>query len=328
MPERSVISQAVQIGAETTAGTAVSASKLLNSMSFEPGVEFEATEFRPMGQKYRSMVVPAKEWMTWTIGGPAAYGEIVYPLSSILTTTTASASDTSARIWTFTPAARTEDTVKTYTIEQGSSVRAHKSTYGIFTDYNLEFTRNGVEQTGTVMSQRLQDGITMSSSPTAVEEKPIIPTHVDLYIDSTSAGLGVTQMTRAFRVAVNIGGRFGPVWPLLSSATSFSSHVETEPTVEVELRLESDATGMGFLTQARAGDTRFVRVKCTSTELAGAATLTYELRVDMAMKIKAVSSPVEDEDGVAVVNYTGAIVYDATWTKALEARVINKVTAL
>jgi hypothetical protein len=135
-------------------------------------------------------------------------------------------------------------------------------------------------------------------------------------------------MTRAFRVALNIGNRFGPVWPLDSTAPSYSSHVETEPTVQCEVRLESDATGMGFLTNARAGDTRFLRLRATSTELAGAATLFYEARFDMAMKIEAVSSPVEDEDGVAVVNYTGRIVYDVTWTKALEARVINKVSAL
>lgn len=328
MPERSVVSQSTQIGVETTAGTAVSASKLLNSLSFEPGVEFETNVFRPMGQKYTSIVVPAKEWMSWTIGGPAAYGEIVYPLNSVLVASTASTSDTTAKIWTFTPAARTEDTVKTFTIEQGSSVRAHKSTYLLVSEYNLEFTRSEVTQSGTCISQRLQDGITMTGSPTGVEEKPVIPTHVDLFIDSTSAGLGVTQMTRAFRVALNVGNRFGPVWPLISTASSYVSHVELEPSVQCEIRLESDATGMGFLTNARAGDTRFCRIKATSTELAGAATLAYEARFDFAFKIEAISSPVEDEEGVAVVNYTGQIVYDTTWTKALEARIINKVSAL
>ena len=330
MPERSVVSQAVQIGVETTAGTSVTASRLLNSMSFESPVEFETTVFRPEGQKYPSMVVPAKEWTTWTVGGPASYSEMLYPLSSVLVASTASASDTSAQIWSFSPAARSEDTVKTYTIEQGSSVRAHRCSYMLFTEYNLEFTRDGVEQSGSAISQRLTDGVTMAASPTAVEEKPVIPTHVDLYIDTTTASIGTTQMTRAFNATFNIGDRFNPVWPLISSAGSYVSHVEVEPTVECELTLESDATGMGFLTNARAGDTRYCRIKSTSTELAGAATLFYECRIDFSFKISAMAGPVNDEDGVATVVWTGRPVYDATagWAKAFSFRVINKVSAL
>jgi len=330
MPERATVAQAVQIGVEATAGTTVSASKLLNSLSFEPGVNFETSVMRPMGQKYPSQVVPNREWMSWTLSGQPAYGEIVYPLSSVLVHSTASTSDTSAKIWTFTPAARTEDTVDTFTIEQGSATRAHRSTYLIVSDYNLEFTRAGMTQGGTAISRRILDGITLTGSPTAVEEKPIVPTHVDFYIDSTSGGLGSTQMTRAFRVAFNITNRFAPVWPLNSSLSgNYVSHVETEPTAQVEFTLESDATGMGFwTTQMRAGTTIFVRLKATSTELAGAASLFYEFRLDAAVKIENVGSMLTDEEGVSTTPYTGRIVYDTGWGKALEARVINKVSAL
>lgn len=329
MPERATVAAAVQIGVETTAGTTVSASKLLNSMGFTPGMNFETSEFRPMGQKYASIVVPNREWMSWSISGQPAYGEIVYPLNSIAVHATASTSDTSAKIWTFTPAARTEDTVDTFTIEQGNATRAHRATYGIFTDYALEFTRTGLSQSGTMMSRRLLDGITMTGSPTAVEEKPMIPTHCDFYIDTTSGGLGGTQMTRAFRANFSLGNRFGGVWPLNSSQSSYVSHVELEPSAGFEFTLESDATGMGFLTtQARAGTTIFCRMKATSTELAGAATLAYECRVDVACKITDVGDPLTDTDGVASIPYTARIVYDSGWGKAWEARVINKVAAL
>lgn len=329
MPERASVAQAVQIGVESAAGTTVSASKLLNSLGFEPGINFETSVFRPMGQKYPSQVVPNREWMSWSITGQPAYGEVVYPLNSVLVHSTASTSDTSAKIWTFTPAARTEDTVDTFTIEQGSATRAHRSVYMLFSDYSLVFERTGLSHSGTAISQRLLDGITLTSSPTAVEEKPMIPTHCDFYIDTTSGGLGGTKLTRAFRVEVNFTNRFAPVWPLNSTVPSYASHVEIEPNFNIGWSLESDATGMGFLTtQARAGTTIFIRMKSTSTELAGAATLFYEFRMDAAVKIDTVGSPVTDIEGVSTIPYTGRIVYDSTWGKAVECRVINKVAAL
>jgi len=329
MPELATVAQAVQIGVETTAGTTVSASKLLNSIGFEPGINFEATTFRPIGQKYPSQVVPNREWMSWTVSGVPSYGEMVYPLNSVLVHSTASTSDTSAKIWTFTPAARTEDTVDTFTMEMGSSTRAFRSVYALFSDYTLTFERTALSHGGSVISQRLLDGVTLTATPTAVEEKPIIPTHCDFFIDTTSGGIGGTKMTRAFRVAVNFQNRFNPVWPLNSAVTGYASHVEIEPNFGIEWLLEADATGMGFLTtQARAGTTVFIRTKATSTELAGAATLPYSLQIDAAVKIDTVGNPRTDQEGVACIPYTGRIVYDASWGKAVEVKVTNKVAAL
>jgi len=60
MPEIASIFSGVQIGAETTSGTQVSASKLLNYLSLNLGPSIDFNKFRPMGQLVSSAVTPAR----------------------------------------------------------------------------------------------------------------------------------------------------------------------------------------------------------------------------------------------------------------------------
>ena len=116
MPEVASIFSGVQVGAETTAGTVVSASKLLNYLSLEPGIALEFNKFRPMGQVVASAVTPGKDFTEWTVSGQGSYSEMIYPLNSLLVSVNPTTVETTARRWTFTPAGRSEDTIKTYTI--------------------------------------------------------------------------------------------------------------------------------------------------------------------------------------------------------------------
>src|SRR6266542_8909 len=199
MPEVASISSAIQIGPETTPGTSVAASKLLSYLSLEPGIELAFNRYRPMGQKVAGAITPGQDSTSWGVSGQGSYSELVYPLCSVLTNVTPTTVDTTAKLWTFAPAARTEDTIKTYTVEAGSATRAQKATYVLFTGVELTFNRtDGITLGGSAIGQQIQDGITLTATPTAVEDKPILPTHLDVYIDATSAGLGTTKLTRDF----------------------------------------------------------------------------------------------------------------------------------
>lgn len=327
MAERSSLTQGVQIGVETTPGTGVAASKLLNSISIEPSVAVDMQRFLPMGQKYASIITPGKEWVEADISGRGTYSEIVYLLSSVCVAATPSTVDTSGKSWVFTPAARAEDTVKTYTVEQGGVVRAQKFSYGLVTSMELDFTRDGVEVTGSMIGQALQDGITLTAAPTAIEEKPILPTGIDVWLDTTSGGLGTTKQLRVLNAHFQLGDRFNPVWVLNSAQTSFVAHVEKEPTAQITILVEADSQGMAALTQLRAGTTKFIRIKATSPDLAGSATAFYSLGIDAAVKVSDVGN-FSDEDGVYAIEFTFDIVYDATWTKAFEITAVNKVASL
>lgn len=328
MPEVASISNAVQIGAEATPGTSVAASKLLNYLSLDPGIELGFNRFRPMGQKVAGTVTPGQDSTSWDVSGQGSYSELIYPFCSMLTNVTPTTVDTTARLWTFAPAARTEDTIKTFTVEAGSATRAQKATYVLFTGIELTFNRtDGVTVGGSAIGQQIQDGITMTATPTGVEDVPILPTHLDVYVDATSAGLGGTKMTRDFNAVFRATDRFAAVWPINSANASYGSHVEIEPTFQIELTMAADTQGMGFLTNARAGDTRFIRLAAVSTALAGAATAKYQLLIDMAGKISNIAA-FDDNDGVKVLTYTFDAVYDSTWAKFLTIGLQNKTATL
>jgi hypothetical protein len=123
MAEVSSLFSGVQIGAETTPGTGVAASRLLNYLNFQP--TFWPGNFntmRPMGQKVSSAVAPGYDYTTWALSSDiGSYSEFIYPYCSLLGNVTPTTVDTSAKLWTFTPNPRSEDTAKTYTVETGSA---------------------------------------------------------------------------------------------------------------------------------------------------------------------------------------------------------------
>lgn len=328
MPERSAITQGVQIGVEATPGVNVAADKQLQSIGIASGVQMETQRFRPMGSKFATIVVPGKEWVEADIEGVGSYSELLWLFSSCLIDPgTPTVVDTTAQKWTFSPAQSAEDTVITLTVEEGGVVRAHKFNYGLVTDLELTFNRDEVTVGGTMIGQKLSDGITMTATPDSVPQVPVIPNEVDIWLDTTSAGLGTTKLERALEATISIGSRFNPVWVLNSANSSFVSHVEVEPSAEITLMVEADAAGMALLTQMRAGSTKFLRIKGTSATLAGSTTEKYSLKWDAAVKVKEVGD-FSDEDGVYAIEWTLEQVYDATWGKAFTVDLVNKETAL
>lgn len=328
MAERSSLTQGVQVGTESTPGTSVAANKKFISIGIDGAIKSEMNRFRPMGQKFASVVTPGKEWLEAKIEGVGSYSELTWMFASVLKDPGSPATvDTSGRTWTYSPAAASEDTVKTFTVEAGGAVRAHKWAYGLVTDLELTFNRSGVDVAGTMIGQRITDGITLTASPTTPPEVEILPTDVNVWVDPTSGALGTTKLTRVLEAVWRVGSRFNPVWVLNTANNSYVAHVEVEPTCEVEILMEADAAGMGYLTNMRAGTTNFCRIGGLSATLAGSSTAFYSLNLDTAIKVKDVSD-FSDEDGVYAIRWTFEVVYDPTWAKAYNVVLTNKETTL
>jgi hypothetical protein len=318
----------VQAGTEATPGTNVAANKKFISIGVTPAIQMDPNRFRPMGQKFASVVVPGKEWVEASIDGIGSYSELLWFFASCFRDPgSATTLDTSARKWTFAPQGGAEDNVKTLTIEQGGAVRAHKFNYGLVTDLDLTWNRDEIAVSGTMIGQKLSDGITMTATPTTPPEVPILPAEVDVYLDNTSGTLGTTRLTRVLEIKNAVSSRFNPVWVIDSTQASYVAHVESEPTCEITLLMEADTAGMAQLTQMRAGTTKFLRVLCTSATLAGSTTQKYSLTWDTAVKVKDVGD-FSDEDGVYAIEWTFEMVYDTTWGKAFTIDLVNKETTL
>jgi hypothetical protein len=330
VPENATVAQAVQVGKESTKGTSVAAGKLLQYISFDLDPQIETVGFRPMGSKVQSAVLPGKDFTNIAITGQGTYSEIVYPLSSLFKDVTATTVDTTGKQWLYEPLNRSEDTKASFTIEQGSATRAGKATYGQVSGLELTFNRtDGVTISGAGFAQQYQDNISLTGSPAAIEEAPILPTHLNVYVNDTFAAIGTTKLTRDFNAVWRCNDVVGPVWPINSANASFASDVEIVPTVQMELTAEADSQGMGFLTAVRAGSTKFIRLEAISTVLAGSATAFYKVWVDGAFKVSSVGG-FDDFEGVKVVNWVLDAVTDSTFSATAFQRVtvVNKVAAL
>ena len=329
MAERTSITQVTQVGVETTPGTGVAANKLLQALSIEPAIKADVKTFRPLGAKYATIAALGKEWVEAKISGDVAcYNHLAYLLSSVLTyAAPVQQGSSAAYLWTFTPAQSAEDTIKTFTVEQGSSVRAGKFAYGIVTEFGLKFDREKVEVSGSMLGQAYQDGITMTSSPTAIAVQPILPTALDVYLDSTSGGIGTTKLTRALSGEFSISDRFGPVWTLNSEVSGFAAHVEQTPKAQLKLLVEADAMGMGPLTAMRAGDKRYIRLKAVGPLIA--STYYYTFQLDLCGVVADVGE-FSDEDGVYAVEWTFAVAYDQAWGsgQAMQVQLTNTIGTL
>lgn len=226
--------------------------------------------------------------------------------------------------WTFNPSATAADSPVTFTIEQGSGSQAHRMARALLNSLSLSITRDELTLDGEMFGFPLADGITMTANPTTAIQAPASAAKVDVYLDTTSAGLGTTKLTRAFTVDWGLSDRFGPVWVLNSANPSFAADVETEPSGEISLMVEADTQGMGLLTPLRQGDTRFMRIEITGPTI---NTNPYLLRIDTAIKITNVGE-FEDEDGVFAVTYEAMPTYDATWGKWCQVFVRNTLAGL
>lgn len=329
MADRASVFQVANIRAEATPGTDPgTGTKRFQSMGIELNPKASVKTFRAQGSKFITVAALGREWAEAGVTGMATYTEIVYALASILrkTTPTAMAGGTLAYSWLFDIVNDAADDIQTYTIEQGSAERAHKSTYNFFTELGVNWTNDGVEISGAIMGRAIADAITLAASPTRLEIVPVMTTQTQIFVATTQAGLaGASAITRGFRASFNISNRSTSFWPINSAVSSFGGQVEIVPTATLKLLMEADAAGMAFLPVMRAGDTYFVRVKSTGATIE--ATNKYLLQLDFSGKVTE-PGDFSDEDGVYATEWTFTAAYDATWNKTLEFLVQNQQSAL
>jgi hypothetical protein len=273
--ERSYIVQKTSIGVETTPGTAVPTTQQLQTLSVDTEAMVTVQDFRPIGYKYITTVALQKEWVVAPLKGYPAFSDIVYPLSSVINTPVITeimdgAIHTGAFKWVFDSNVSTEDNPKTFTIEQGSAVRAQKFTNAIVHDIGLKFSRSAVELTGNLLAQRLQDNIVLTGGLGQIPIIPMLASGFDVFIDPTFGALGTTKMGRLFDGDFKLGNRFGPLWVVDSSQASFANTVETTPTSSFTMIVEADAAGMAYLQTMRRGTTVFARIRNLSATATGA----------------------------------------------------------
>lgn len=336
-PIIATVNQRTQIGAETTPGTGVAATKYLGCFDFVPGVDGDVSFYRAGGHKYASEQEQNTEWLAWTMQGNMDFNGMIYPLGGVFGKVSPSAfnSSATAKQWVFTPPVFGSIQPQTYTLEQGDSVRARKSAYSLFTDYGYTLTRQSVNNTGKLFAQPVQEGITLTASPTAVPLAPIPGKDWNVYLDSTSGALGTTLLANCMQVQFSFGGAYGQFYPINRANLGFTNHVDLAPTCTIKIILLADSVGTGMLSHLEDGSTWYLRVQAQGNQIAsdgggGSTPIFNTFTHDMAIKFDK-PDPFADTAGAWCQPWNAQIVEDFAWGsggQAQVATVVNLITSL
>lgn len=307
-PEASSINQLLQLIPEVTPGVQLAANRRLNCMQYKFGVKGNFKSTAGTGRKYPSVQQLNSEWVEGSFDGSMDYNGLLYPFTGAMgvTTPVAHGSSAVAKDWVVDASLSGAKQPQTFSFEQGDSVRAHKFAYGLTTKLGYKFDRQtDASVSGSILAQQTTDGVALTGSPTDIALSPITGQQFNIYLDSTGAALGTTQVLKSLSAEFSMDGIYGPAWFINRANASFGSHVDLKPNASMKFMVEADATGMASLGDMRTGITKFMRVEALGPLIdnnqtvtlgspsAGTFTLTYKGQTTSALAFNAASSAVQ-----------------------------------
>lgn len=332
---RSTVNQQVQIGPEATPGTAVACGKLLTAFTWTLGPKVTTKQFRGTGRQYASASAELTSMSAGKISGPGDFGQLIYPFSSLWGSGSPALHSPSTTVydWIWTPGVTGSyaANAKTFTLQVGDAVDVEQYTYLTFTGFNYSFGRKQEVMIGAdFMAQTFTDGASLTATPTVVEQVPMVGAQMDIYLDSTSSGIGTTKLTDVMKCEYKASGYYDGYWPVNRADTSFSNLLDKEKTHTLELIVQANSTGVGYkATYLDVGARCYVQVKGTGPVLDSGNALNAAMTHQMACFVTNMAE-FADEDGVYAVKYSLVVAEDSAWNsgEAQKMTLSNLVSAL
>ena len=316
---RSSVNQQVQAAVESTRGTGVPATKLLTAFTWTLGGDPVTKQFRGTGRQYDSASAPLYFQSKGTVAGPGDFAELVYLFSSLWGSgsPTLHAPSTTAFDWTWTPplTGSYAANAKSLTVQMGDVVDAEQYTFLVLTALGYSINRKQeMTISGDLLSQDFTDGITLTASPTQVAQSPITGAMFNLYLDTTSTGIGATQLTKPVKVDFKASDYYEGYYPINRANTSFTDIKDKAKKNELTVELEADSTAIAIKGNYLATGSRcYVRVDGQGPTIDAPNSVKAAFRHDMACFVSKVD-PFADSDGIYAVKYTLQVAEDTGWS--------------
>jgi hypothetical protein len=232
-----------------------------------------------------------------------------------------------SRRWLYTPAQSAPDTMQTYTVEMGSSITASRVAHAQVVDLEVNYTQESVTIGGRMLAQRMEDNFgSLAASPTEVLVKPVASPEVSIWMGDTY--LGMTRMSRPLEARLAISNRAGTLFTLNDQQTSFAALVQLPTEVMLSLTVEHDTDVDGFLSDMRAGTTKYVMVEAVGPVIETG----YSYRNRWTMPCKLTNPGRTDNQGTYAATWDLTAVYAenvvGTSDFAIQVECINSLAAL
>lgn len=329
MAEQATVNSVTQVGPEVTPGTGVAATHVWASMYLSDEPKLDTKQYVAQGRLYPASSFRGKGWSELKPVGEADYNDIVYPLSSMFgaATITTPVGSTTARQWLWTPVLKGAALGQTFTIERGTAVQARKYAYTIFDALTLNYSKDEIAIDGHAYGREIATGITLTAAVPELAAQPARGTDTNIYLDTTSGGIGTTQLTRVGSASFSFANYCAPYYGIDKTQTSYSVIVPDQPQVTAKFKVAADAAGMALYNHLTAGDKVYMRFSTVGVLIDGTAD--YSLIIDCVGYISAPAA-FGDDQKIEAIEYTLTIGEDSAWSSgtSMIITVINAIQAL
>lgn len=325
----------IQLGAETTAGTATTATALwmgngvITDARTRVSPEIDMGLMMPTALSYDTALL-AELPMEAT---EATFEQLSYILSAAvedITTGTRDGTAGSGYVYQHDLATNAQVTPQTYTIENGDDQSEDEMEYAVVREFSLSGAKNEAWMVSATWFGRQVTDTAFTTSIAVPTIEPIIQMKSKLYIDTSGGTIGTTQKTSTF-LGFNVDWTTGfqPI-PVGDGNLYYAGIKQVAPGVTGTLHLEHDATGEAEkLAAATAGTVRLVRIISEGAALgtAGDAYTYKTARFDAAIEYM-VPSPMGEDEGDDIIDLEFRVVWLAAKSLGAQILVVNELAAL
>lgn len=322
----------LQIGKETTAGTAVAATTIWRGMGVikdNHEIIFPEEDVGILGGTTRSYV--GRVWSELSMESvEATFEQLPYIFEAGIASETATQDGTgSGYIYNYVASTTSQNTTNTYTIEGGDDQQAEEFDYAFVKSFNLSGEGQGALMVSAEWFGREATNTTFTGALSIPSVEEIIVNNAVVFIDDSGGGIGTTTVSSTL-FGFNLDWTTGlqEYWAV-DGSLDFALTKFTADEIILEMTYEHNASAVTEKAKYRSGDVRLVRLLCEGSTLTTAGT-TYtkkSLIIDLA-GIYEDWSALEDNDGNDVVTATLRCRYSDADSLKAEMTVVNELTAL
>jgi hypothetical protein len=323
----------IQLGLETTAGTAVAATALWRGLgTIEDQLE---TVFPEEDIGYLSGVdrtyIPKVLAALSMDDTPATFEQLPYLLSAGVQDTVSGSADGSGsgKIYSYVMPTTAAQTLKTYTLEGGDNQQAEEFAYAFVESFKLSGKGGEALMMSAEWKGRQVSPTTFTTSPALPAVEEILFSKGLLYIDTAGGTIGTTTKSNTL-LGIELSVTTGIVPVFSADGELYFSFTKTiEPEAMLSITFEHETTSVAEKVAWRAGTARQIRLKWQGSALATAGTAyTYKtLIVDLAGKWEKFDK-LDEQDGNDIVTGTFRARYNSTAALFAEFLVVNELASL
>lgn len=322
----------LQLGAETTAGTAVAATTLwrgMGTLEDQREVLFVEEDVGYVSGLDRTLTPMLQSALSME-EVVCNFEQLPYLLEAGVQTATPT-TEGSGYLYTYTLPTTAKNTIQTYTIEGGDDQEAEEMEYAFVSSLTIGGEAGGPLNMSAEWMGR-QSTVSSFTGAISVPTVEDVPFSVGtLYIDDTSTTHGTTQKSSTlisanFELVTGWVPRF-----TLSGAKYFSTHEFSAEALEATLELTflHDATGAAEKVNWRAETPDNIRLEWLGTALttAGSTFNNKAIQMDLTGKWESFEA-IDETEGNDVITGTFRCRYNATAANFGIIRVVNNLSAL